>query len=64
MPTVSFAEYIRAWRARLNLSRAEAAELLGVTSRSVLSWETGPEPRTARLIERATRDVERERRPS
>jgi transcriptional regulator with XRE-family HTH domain len=56
----------RAWRARLRLTQAEAAELLGIHRNTVALYEQGVrrDRRTPvaipKLVERACRDVERE----
>lgn len=52
------AEDIRAWRGAADLSQSELAELVGVSLRSIVNWETGaskPQPRMEFLLRNALR---------
>ena len=70
MPTapgaeISIADFLLAWRRRLGLEQKEAAAVLGLSVRTLRSWEKGEGCLYPRLVvlacERATQ-IERERR--
>jgi DNA-binding transcriptional regulator YiaG len=51
---------VRAWRQRLGLTQAQAAEALGVSDRAIRAWERGdyePGKPVARLMEAIEREA-------
>lgn len=55
-----FATFSRAWRARLGVTRAEGADLLGIPLRTLEGYELGRDPPIWRALQLAMRQVERE----
>jgi DNA-binding transcriptional regulator YiaG len=49
-PDQNIAEYVIAWRNSLDLTREQAAELMGVPVRTVEGWELGRPPQHPDLI--------------
>lgn len=60
---MTFAEELRAWRARLGCTQVEAAKKVGVPYETLAAWERGRQvPAHTEIIRRLLASLEREER--